>query len=596
MKKQKKVVFKKLNIFLLSIVALVTNAYLLYNVFLLNGIENTGRYLGMGLLLALDVLIFTEMINFLKKKQKFTGYTIFMLFLIVYIVVNVFGSLIINKVYSSIDEVSKNFSTYSTSLVVLSDSTVTLENINTKKVGIIDDVTSIEGYVISNEIITENNLNLDLQTYSSFATLLSALYDKEVEAIFITSNYISMFTSIEKFINISSETKTIVTKTKELEKEEIISNKDINDPFSILLIGVDSESEGINSSTANGDSLILLTINPNTSNITMVSIPRDSYVPITCFEDKIENKITHSSWYGASCTIDTIEAYFDIPVDYYVMINFKGVVKLVNALGGVTVDVPQYLCTGDSDRSSTAVCINKGLQTLNGEQALVLARNRNSLTNGDLDREQNQQLLINSIIEKLKTVNSVDQVSKVLEAIANNVDTNFTTNQILSFYDLAKEILITNNNEVNIDSLLLQGNGQMIYDENMQLVLWDYILNKDSVNAVVSSMKNNLGITNNYSTSFNYSPNNTYLKPIIGSEFTSNTFYSVLPNFTSYTQVSAKNWLTNNGFSVSFVSKESSSSNGTIIGQSIPANKRLDKISNKSIILYISKYVADNSQ
>ena len=115
-------------------------------------------------------------------------------------------------------------------------------------------------------------------------------------------------------------------------------------------MGVDSEKEGIENSTFNGDSLMLLTFNPETLSTTMLSIPRDSYVPIACFAGQRKNKITHAAWKGESCMIDTIQNFLDVKIDYYVKINFKGVVKLVDALGGVQVDVPYNLCEQNSNR------------------------------------------------------------------------------------------------------------------------------------------------------------------------------------------------------------------------------------------------------
>src|SRR5699024_1849850 len=137
--------------------------------------------------------------------------------------------------------------------------------------------------------------------------------------------------------------------------------------------------------------------------------------------------------YGTDCMMDTIENYFDVTIDYYAKINFKGLVSLVDTLGGITVEVPQDLCTDNSNREGQ-VCINAGVQTLNGEQALVLARNRKQLAAGDLDRGLNQQLVIEGILNKVKDMKSINQVMDVLNTVTNNLDTNFTEQQILSFY------------------------------------------------------------------------------------------------------------------------------------------------------------------
>ena len=112
----------------------------------------------------------------------------------------------------------------------------------------------------------------------------------------------------------------------------------------MLLMGIDSTEEGLDkNAVANGDSLMLVTFNPKTLNATMLSIPRDSYVPISCFVGKYENKITHAAWHGTDCMMQTIEDYFGITIDYYAKVNFKGLVHLVDAVGGIDVEVPADL-------------------------------------------------------------------------------------------------------------------------------------------------------------------------------------------------------------------------------------------------------------
>ena len=597
-KKKKKISIKKISNAIITILAFIINFYLIYSIYLLNGIENKGRFLLIGLFLSIDLLIVDEWLKFLRYKRKTRYYSIYSVFTTIYIVISMFGGFYINKVYNSIDNVSKNYDVYSTSLVVLSDSSIKdLNGVNNLKIGIIEDNTSIDGYIISNEIINENALqNNEFVNYSGFATMLSDLYDKQIDAIFISSNYASMFSAIDKFTNISNETRVITSKDKKMKKDEITSSKKLTEPFSILLMGVDSEKDGLDSSVAaNGDALILITFNPSTANITMLSIPRDSYVPIMCFKNNYENKITHAAWNGTQCMIDTIENFLDISIDYYVKINFKGVVGLVDALGGISANVPVDMCVGNSDRGA-AICLKKGLQTLNGEQALVLARDRHSQAGGDLDREQNQQLVIKGILDKVKTIRNIEQITEILNAISRNIDTNFSTEQILSFYNIGKELLLTNG-DIKISSLLLQGNGQMIYDENMGLVLWNYILNEKSVEAVSKEMRYNLNLEKpNLIKEFSYTIDETYISTKTGSNYTEPTYYSVLPDFSTYTQAQAKNWLENRGYKISYITKESEYDTGTIIGQSIPVNKRLDKIYDKNITLTISsKIVVEKS-
>ena len=196
---------------------------------------------------------------------------------------------------------------------------------------------------------------------------------------------------------------------KQVDKTTEVSTKKVTEPFTMLLLGVDSPTEDISKASGLGDSIMLVTFNPKTLTATMFSIPRDTFVPITCYRNA-KSKITHAAAGGDSCMISTVENFTGIDVDYYAKINFKGLVKIVDALGGIEVDVPYSFCEQNSNRSFAAgdiQYVNAGHQTLNGEQALALSRNRkevpecgkqwNKGTRNDFVRGQNQQLVIKVI-------------------------------------------------------------------------------------------------------------------------------------------------------------------------------------------------------
>ena len=362
--------------------------------------------------------------------------------------------------------------------------------------------------------------------------------------------------------------------------ETASSGKDVRDPFTILLMGIDSTDEVLSKNAiANGDTLILITFNPKTLNATMLSIPRDSYVPISCWSGKPENKITHAAAYGNDCMINTIQDYFDTDINYYAKINFKGLVKLVNAVGGVEVDVEKRLCTDDSSREGM-VCIEEGHQVLNGEQALVYARNRKALANGDFGRAQHQQEIVMALINKMKSITDVSKFMDILNTISNSLDTNLTTKQILSFYDIGKDIIKRSLSSdeadlVSIQQLFLDGTGQMIYDERAKMVLWDYVPNKSSRKDIIQAMKENLELAEHKNIKeFSFSINKPYVKTVIGEGPYSSSFaYSLLPNFVGLSESQARSTASKYGVSVSFIG-----SGGYVVSQNYPEKKRVDLI------------------
>lgn len=573
----------------------ISSVFLIYNFWKLRVLENLEKYFNIliGILVVIDIFFFFRIKGKInnrhnsKEKKKSAPLVIGM---IIYVLITGSIAWAVNYAYSFVGGFNKNYVTYSSSLVVMKNSSInSISDVKNFTIGIMKDKTSPEGYIIPQFIIKENKLqdSNKIKKYDNYSSMMADLYSGNIDSIFISTDYPSMFSSIDDYNNISNDTKVVITKEKKLQKKSTSKKemqsvgKKVKEPFTILLMGVDSEREGLTKNTvANGDSLILITFNPKTLNATMISIPRDSYVPIACWSNKAENKITHAAAYGTDCMMQTIENYFDITIDYYAKINFKGLVKLVDSLGGIDVMVPKRLCTDNSNREEE-VCINEGLQHLNGEEALVLSRNRKQLANGDLDRGQNQQLVISAMVNKIKTIKSAKAFLDILNTISNNFDTNFTQDQILSFYNIASDLmsndLAKNDSDlVNIQQLFLQGTGQMIYDENARMVLWNYVPNPQSRKDVIKAMKTNLGIIDhNVDKSFSFSINNEYEKEIIGyGPYKTGFTYDLVPNFIGISESAARSLASRNGVRVSFVG-----SGGYVVSQSAPANKRVDKLS-----------------
>jgi len=617
MKKKKKLKFGSL----LSIIYILASFYFMFSIFKFTGVETFIRYFIIIFLLVLDILIILKIVSLKKlnsqrkrKKQKVNVKSIIYNSVLIFLTITyIFLGFNLNNIYSYFTKLNKNI-TYSTSLVTLVE-TEDIDFIALKgaKIGILSDTTSQDGYILAKEIIKNENLdkNNELVSFDSYQEMITALYEKRVDYIFLPTNYADIFSTTEGFEDVGTRLKTITTTEKEASKEdaELLGNaKDVSEPFTILLIGIDSTVDGLKQADSfNGDSLMLITFNPKTMNATMLSIPRDSYVPIACFNGKYENKITHSAARGTSCVINTIEDFLDVEIDYYMKINFTGVVDLVDALGGVEVDVPYSFCEQNSKREfgNNMVYVKKGYQTLNGEQALAFSRNRKTNaqycskewtqgTRDDFVRANNQQTVVQAILDKMKGFTSIDRLKAVLEVISNNLDTNMSEETILSFYNIAKDVMISSSNDevITIQKLFIAGYGQYIYDETTKLQLWNYVPNVRSVNDVKNAMKVNLGLKKHEMiTTFEYSINDGYEKSVIGKgPYSVYTTYDLLIDLTKKSLPDAEKWAKENGIklNIEYV-EDSSKKNDTIIEQSYPVNKRLDKISDKTVTIKVVK-------
>lgn len=177
--------------------------------------------------------------------------------------------------------------------------------------------------------------------------------------------------------------------------------KPAKDNVSVLLIGVDdSEARMQGDSHSRSDALIVATFNPEEKSVKMLSIPRDSYVYIPKVGYK--DKITHAHAFGGThAAIETVEEMLDIPIDYYVKMNFNAFIEVVDALGGITVEVPYNRLEKDENDKRTIQLV-KGIQELDGRHALALARTR--MADSDIERGKRQQMIMQAIIKEMVSV------------------------------------------------------------------------------------------------------------------------------------------------------------------------------------------------
>ena len=597
------------------ILSLLASIFLIYELLKLKKIETVLRMIVIAIITLINLIMIINLFKRNRKKKRIKK-GIKRFFLLILIIIYIVLGANIHYVISKIDNMNKKTVTLTTSLVTLSTNKVgNVNDIYKSKIGIGSDKTDTEAYVLPMEIVNKYNLdkNNELVPYDDYLTMINDLYNNKVDYVFLPSGYVTMYNSIEEFEDIEDDTKVIISSLKEEKKDDELraSSADVSKPFTILLMGVDSSSDGIkNANSFNGDSIMMITFNPTTLNVTMLSIPRDTYVPVTCMNN-VDNKITHAASHGASCVISTVEKFTGIKIDYYAKINFKGLVDLVDALGGVEVDVPYSFCEQDSKRKwgKSTIYVKKGKQTLNGEQALALSRNRKNNakkcgeeysqgTRNDFIRGQNQQLVIQGIINKAKKINSIGEVYDILDSISNNLDTNMSRDTILSFYNVAKDIMTTKKDKdgdiVSIQKLYLAGANQIIFDERSSLELYNYIPNQSSKKAIIDAMKINLGLMKETTqTSFSYKLGENYETNVIGKNpTTSTTLYTLVPDFTTYTKASAESWANQNGFTIIWneVQVSNKSSDGKITKQSYHRKKRVDLCNPKTITLTINVY------
>lgn len=558
--------------YLLSLISfLVGYVFLFKSIISLVGIETFIRVIIIIFLFLwfLYYFLFGLSTILVKKYKKFVIITIINLLLVS---VMFTCSYIINKIYNNINLISsQEYTTYTTNLIALNNTNF---DKNSSKLGMINNKEDIEGYILANTLKSKEDLKGEVTYYDDYFGMLSDLYNKKIDAVFVSNNYPVLFSSEEAFANIKTDTKILYEYSENFRtKDNANTNKKLTEPFTILLMGVDSPNDGLTNNAAfNGDTLMLITFNPKTLNATIFSIPRDTYVPIACNSNRY-NKINSSAAFGTDCVINTVKNLVDVDIDYYAKINFNGVIDLVNAVDGIDVDVeePNYsyyvstygkgnLCESNSYRDmGNLVCMKTGLQHLNGQQALAYARNRHGFLESDLARNRHQQQIVEALAKKMMKVTSFNEFEKLLNSISKNIVTNLSTNQILSFYQTLKDMVIKGlkgNDFINIEKTYLEVYNLPVNVGGVTLSALGYY--DKSLDEIKDALKVNLGLKEEEMIkTFSYDYNEEYSSAIIGKGSNKNQNSNgissppenldVVPNFIGSNVSSAEDWASSKG-------------------------------------------------
>ena len=323
------------------------------------------------------------------------------------------------------------------SLIVMAESTKEdVQDINGSKIGVLTNINK-EGTKKSLNDISKQNIGYSTEKFDNVPAMLQALYEGQVDAIILNEAYHSNVSEIENYENFNNETKVIhqtVYYTKEANNSLAVSDI-TSKPFTILITG--NDSFGALDEVSRSDVNMIVTINPLTSTILMTSIPRDAFVTEVCDDYAcnygVEDKLTHTGIYGADTTKDTLENLLDIDINYIFRVNFSSMIDIVDALGGIDIDVAEGMAVSRFYSDSTLEGVHEGQNHLNGKRALAYSRERKAYLDGDVQRARNQQQVLQAMFKKASSPEIITKYSNILKAVGKAFDTNMTTKEITSF-------------------------------------------------------------------------------------------------------------------------------------------------------------------
>ena len=614
---KKKRIFRAFCSLILILGEFISLCLLGYALFKYKGVETFYRIYGIIILLYLLVVIGYFLLKGIRSKisKKFIIPSVIS---IVFIIVQSAGYYYLNNIFNALNNLSNTSSnTYYSSLVTYDKTLNSYSDLKDFTIGINSDTSDIEGNIIPLETIDKLKLgnNNKIKKYGSTIELLHAVKAGDVKAAFFSSNYNEMFYEIEGFETIETDTKVLYEANKVIETVDTIASAEssLNKPFTMLLIGVDSSKNGVTSGY-NADVLLLVTFNPSTLRATVTSVPRDMYVKTAC-SDGLYRRINTTTWGSTStCAVETIENMFNVDIDYYAKINFKGIVQLVDAVGGIDVNVPYSFCDQGSNRKfgSSTVYVDKGNQHLNGEQALAFARNRHNVNDGstigslmnkycpdrnggtrnDYTRGKNQIKVIMGIAKSaINKLTNPNEAINILNTIKKNFQTNVKASDITQLYNLGKSLLLTNSTTlVNIERMQLKGFYQDIYQAGAITIPYE-----GSINDIKEAIKVNLGKSNGTEVKkISFDINKLYEDTIVGQGEYTKKYIPTLKNLAGYSVEEIKSLGSNNNITIKFVDIDSNSTVSIsswgeykFYSQSVKPKNTL--VSIKSLTIYVKK-------
>jgi LCP family protein required for cell wall assembly len=292
-------------------------------------------------------------------------------------------------------------------------------------------------------------------------------------ALFITGG-LFVYNIYGSVVNAVDQMSTSFERIKSDKREEKIEVKE-KDPISVLIVGVD-ERDGDSGRT---DTMVILTVNPELKSTKMTSIPRDTRAELidkTDSDNDTISKMNHAYAYGGiEMTIDSLENFLNIPIDYYVKVNMEGFKDIVDSVGGIDV-YNQYAFELDG------VYLTKGEHHLNGKKALAYSRMRNEDPNGDFGRQERQREVITKVIKEGASVSSLTNYNEILEALSDNVETSLSMQEIIS---MQKSYLSAAD---TIEKVEIEGESDKIDGA------WYYIVEEETRQAISDELRAHLGL------------------------------------------------------------------------------------------------------
>ncbi|MEG0957956.1 MAG: LCP family protein [Erysipelotrichaceae bacterium] len=432
MKKQKKARNQSKGLefdILLSLILVIIAIAFIYMLYNFNLIPKIWVLLGGALLFIIIAILIT--LIFVKHPKSAIAIFRRVTTLLLVVVLGI-GTFYVSTAKSGFANISGLDSTHSKISVIVDETSKikSVKDLKGKKVGYQNGLDKGNADFAKNKLKDESS-SVNFVGQEDYTTLANSLINHEIDALIISDSQIS---SILEHVSGFPKYRNVTTYTRERKNTLQGSDKDLTkEVFTVYVSGLDDPGDP--RQNLGSDVNMLLIIDPIANRISMTSFPRDAYVPNAGANNQ-NDKLSHTGRYGIDATVDSMQSFLGIKIDYYAKISFTSIIKIVDILGGITVDVPLDFEEQDENRSfaeGDLIRLKKGVQELNGRQALALARHRHSYVDQDISRNKAQQLVMKGIMKKVLSTKGISVIDQLFAALPDIVMTNMNNDQISSF-------------------------------------------------------------------------------------------------------------------------------------------------------------------
>ncbi len=421
----------------------IFNLFLFISLIVFYLCENYNRVLPNELILISYIIIFTLVIIGILSFKWWSKLICIVLILV--------ASFLQFYVQNSLERLltTYNFDSFETLIVVKKETPyLRLEQLLDKKIMISNNL---------NQRIVDDNVEQLKKEINNFILIndkddtsgIELLLNGDIDALLLSESSLKLIeeTNTSFKDNYRIIDKLIFHKPREIKMKPVINDEA---PFTVFISGIDVT--GPINTVSRSDVNIVMAINPKERKIVTVSIPRDTYIPIPCINNRLD-KLTHAGNHGVACSIDSVSKFLGLDIHYYVRVNFTSVLNIVKLFESLDV-YSHYDFIGYQKTHFT-----KGINTMTPEQVLEFARTRKTVAGGDITRGVHQQEIMKSLFKKILSPNSVFKLESVISSISKSIDTNFDANKLSNLI----AIHLADPKEWQFDSFAIDGDAKFAY-------------------------------------------------------------------------------------------------------------------------------------